>query len=701
MKLSYIIVLASVVIVCALFTVLHLFVVYQYPDEDPTCDGDDCDQSTEWTDQSQNRESQTEESSPCDNFYRFVCEHLSKTQHKLQMSTEVFVNQSSTIMKFLSESDNLNSSRAVSSAREFYSTCQKIDPTEDNLNKILDLFRKGGGFPVLGGDEFDDSKWTWLDTTRKLRELGMFTDSLFTTKLGSNPLDLRNTTFYLKNPRLDLAQREDCGKTYGCMVSFALEFCEVVTQLGVVREVAIIDGIELYNLEKKLLNMVWDNPANSKESQTVDQLRTLANLSSSFGFINWTEYFTILLGGEESVREDLVVVVENPGYLKSLEQVLEDTPNRLLANFMMWSVLYRLKEYIPGHQRTPSDCYKFLQNTMSYALQSMYVNTIQFDDTTSEKVVIEIAGGIKEELLKRVNSSDWMSAQTKRGVLEKVEEMKIKIGYPEILLNASFIDEYYENLSLYNNALESMLAVHKFHADKYYNLCCKRVEEIFWDLSVEVFLPLVYYDSAQNSIHILQGALQDPIFSVERSMSENFGRLGSVVAHEMIHAVDSIGYRYDADGKRKSSSDDPFLLAFEETSQCFVDQYNSFMELTEDVLLQNPQLSGEFKKLEIVADSVGVDLSFAAYKTYEKYLNQSDIQLVDKWFNPEQMFYVSFAQYYCVEYSEGELFPVLLDDHAPNPIRVSGTLKNSKDFGRVFGCEPGSVMNPSTKCGML
>lgn len=698
MKPNYIIVLASVVVTCVLFTVLHLFVVYQYPDEDPICDAEDCNQTTEWTD-----ESLTEDikSKACYNFYSLVCEHLSKTQHKLQMSTKVFVNQSSTILKFLNESDNLNSSRAVSIAREFYSTCQKIDPAEKDLNTILDLFRKSGGFPVLAGDGFDDSQWTWLDTTRKLRGLGLFTDSLFTTKLGSNPLDLRNTTFYLKNPRLDLAQKEDCGKSYGCLVSFALEFWEVVMKFGAAREVALIDGIDLYNLEKKLLNMVWDNPANSKESQAVDHMSTVGNLSSSFGFINWTEYFTVLLGGQESVREDLVVVVENPGYLESLEQVLVDTPNRLLANFMMWSVLYRLKEYIPGHQRTPSDCYKFLQNTMSYALQSMYVKKIQFNDTKLEKVVLEIAGGIKEELLKRVNSSEWMSVQTKVGVIDKVEKMKITVGYPEILLNSSFIDEYYGNVSLYDNALDSMLALHKFHVDKYFNLCCRRVEEIFWDLSVEVFLPLVYYDSAQNSIHILQGALQVPIISAERSMSENFGRLGSVIAHEMIHAVDSIGYRYDADGKRKSSSDDPYLLAFEETSRCFVEQYNNFMEFTKDAILQNPQLSGEFKKLEIVADSVGVDLSFGAFKTYEKTLNQSGANFKDGRFNAEQMFFVSFTRFYCVEYSEGELFPVLLDDHAPNPIRVSGTLKNSEEFGKVFGCEPGSAMNPWMKCRML
>ena len=61
----------------------------------------------------------------------------------------------------------------------------------------------------------------------------------------------------------------------------------------------------------------------------------------------------------------------------------------------------------------------------------------------------------------------------------------------------------------------------------------------------------------------------------------------------------------------------------------------------------------------------------------------------------EQLFYISFAQFYCEKNVENEDF---LDPHSPGKFRVIGSLTNNKRFAKTFNCPAKTPMNPDHKC---
>lgn len=64
-----------------------------------------------------------------------------------------------------------------------------------------------------------------------------------------------------------------------------------------------------------------------------------------------------------------------------------------------------------------------------------------------------------------------------------------------------------------------------------------------------------------------------------------------------------------------------------------------------------------------------------------------------------QLFFVGFAQVWCsVRTPESSHEGLVTDPHSPARFRVLGTLSNSRDFLRHFGCPVGSPMNSGQLC---
>ncbi|KAJ3066269.1 hypothetical protein HDU98_010429, partial [Podochytrium sp. JEL0797] len=83
-------------------------------------------------------------------------------------------------------------------------------------------------------------------------------------------------------------------------------------------------------------------------------------------------------------------------------------------------------------------------------------------------------------------------------------------------------------------------------------------------------------DAGSNSTMMNAGILQPPCFSHTQPSYLNYGACGSVMGHELTHAFDNSGRQYDAQGKLRDWWTPATRDAFDERTQCFVDQFSNF-----------------------------------------------------------------------------------------------------------------------------
>ena len=66
--------------------------------------------------------------------------------------------------------------------------------------------------------------------------------------------------------------------------------------------------------------------------------------------------------------------------------------------------------------------------------------------------------------------------------------------------------------------------------------------------ALEPFTVNAYYTSTSNDITFPAAILQEPLYDVNASFEENLGGIGFIIAHEITHAFDNNGAKFDENG---------------------------------------------------------------------------------------------------------------------------------------------------------
>lgn len=110
------------------------------------------------------------------------------------------------------------------------------------------------------------------------------------------------------------------------------------------------------------------------------------------------------------------------------------------------------------------------------------------------------------------------------------------------------------------------------------------------------------------------------------------------------------------------------------------------------------KVSGKHVSGEVLADNGGYYLSYRAYSNK----TNADVELILpglERYSQKQMFWISQATSRCEKYdAEQDASVLVADKHPVNHLRISGGLKNSKEFAQDFRCARHSGMNPTRKC---
>jgi putative endopeptidase len=164
----------------------------------------------------------------------------------------------------------------------------------------------------------------------------------------------------------------------------------------------------------------------------------------------------------------------------------------------------------------------------------------------------------------------------------------------------------------------------------------------------------------------------------------NYGGMGAVIGHEMIHAFDDQGRQFDKDGNLKDwwTKEDAAKYTVQATK--VETQFDSYT-----VLDSSTHVNGRLTLGENIADLGGLTVSFAAM---ERALGSAPRTKIDG-FTPEQRFFLSWATVWRQIYRPQALrTQVNSDEHAPAIWRVNGPLSNMPEFKAAWGCKDGDAM---------
>ena len=198
---------------------------------------------------------------------------------------------------------------------------------------------------------------------------------------------------------------------------------------------------------------------------------------------------------------------------------------------------------------------------------------------------------------------DWMSDETRKQAIAKLDAFKQKIGYPD-----KWVD--YSKLEVSRDSyLANEMRSAEFEQTRDFNKINKPVDRTEWGMSP----PTVNagYNPLNNDITFPAGILQAPFFNANADDAINYGAIGAVIGHEVTHGYDDQGAEFDLQGNLKNWWTEADKKNFDERANCIVTQFDSF-EVEPGLHMQGKLVSGES-----IADLGGL---YVAYDAYQKSL---------------------------------------------------------------------------------
>jgi putative endopeptidase len=274
-----------------------------------------------------------------------------------------------------------------------------------------------------------------------------------------------------------------------------------------------------------------------------------------------------------------------------------------------------------------------------------------------------------------VDELAWMTDETKVKAKEKLSKITTKIGYPDKWRD-------YEGLTIKADDLVGNL---KRSAQFEYQRMVKKlgqpVDRLEWGMTPQTVN--AYYNPTLNEIVFPAAILQPPFFGVDAADALNYGGIGAVIGHEISHAFDDQGSRYDGAGNLNNWWTDADRKSFEELTKRLIAQYAEYEPLP------GKKVNGEFTLGENIADLSGLAI---AYKAFQISKNGKEPEKVAG-YTSNQLFFVGWSRVWQRKYRDDEMIRrLVIDPHSPSQYRANGPVTNIDAFYDAFGVKEGDLL---------
>lgn len=498
------------------------------------------------------------------------------------------------------------------------------------------------------------------------------------TYLSQAGIGLPNKEYYLNADKKDLLE------------SYKTHVQKMFSMIGNSVEASKTAAEDVVKFETELAQSMMA-PAELRVPEKSYNKMPVADLVSLMPHFNFDEYRKSM--GTQPFEE---IVVGQPEFVKKVDELIEKLDISTWKNYLMWKTLNNYAGHLDeSFVRENFDFYQRIltgksqmkpmneraineitQMTIGEALGKLFVE--KYYSEKAQQRVNSMVDNLLITFAERIESLPWMSAETKKEALHKLNSIGRKLGFPSKWEDFSDLkltrDNYIENIRICNQR----------DVKKNLEELSKPVDKAKWGMPAHMIN--AYYHPLLNEIAFPAGIMQAPFFDVDAEDAVNYGRIGMVIGHEFTHGFDDMGSKFAADGSFTNwwTAEDKKL--FEERTMLLGQTFAGFCPVEGHCV--NPQLTMG----ENIADLGGITLAYYAYTRTEEFKSGA----LKEGYTPAQRFFLSFAQLWKINYTEAELKNRIANDpHSPGMYRVNGPLMNCPEFFEAFNVKEGDKMRNS------
>ncbi|WP_447944834.1 M13 family metallopeptidase [Stenotrophomonas indicatrix] len=383
-----------------------------------------------------------------------------------------------------------------------------------------------------------------------------------------------------------------------------------------------------------------------------------------------------------------------PGFFTEMDKMLADVPAATWQSYLRFHTIDDASPYLSsqfekanfefygktlrGQQEMQPRWKRVLESVnggMGEALGQLYVDAVF--PAESKVAMQHLVQNLSVALKARLEQLPWMGEETKKKALEKWASFTPKIGYP---------DKWREWTGLQTNGdsyLGNMQAARAFNYRYMLDKVGKPVDKTEWGMTPQTVN--AYYNATKNEIVFPAAILQAPFFDAKADPALNYGGIGAVIGHEMMHGYDDSGSQFAANGNFDNWWTDSDRKAFTERTDQLVAQFDGY-ESVPGVFVKGKLTLGEN-----IGDLGGLTVAYDALQMALKENPKANVDVDGH--SQDQRFFMNWATVWRRNFTDGELRVRLnTDPHAPANFRANGAPSNMPSYAAAFQCKAGDAM---------
>lgn len=276
---------------------------------------------------------------------------------------------------------------------------------------------------------------------------------------------------------------------------------------------------------------------------------------------------------------------------------------------------------------------------------------------------------------KMLSEVEWLSEETRNNAIEKLQAIKGHAAYPE--KHNDYSEFSLHDLVEDGSYLEMMARINDFKEKVLKRTLKTKKNTEYWveDQKLGASTINAFYEPSSNDIFICNGLLVSMGYDINWSDEEKLATLGFVIGHELSHAFDPTGAKYDKEGNVNLWWNEEELSAFETKAK----KLSDYMSQIKPENGSDEYVNGDKVRNETVADITGLKATLFITQ------NETDFDY-DKFFRTYSNMWAR------VELPSYQIYLMSVDVHALCYLRTNVVIQQFQEFYDTYDVQVGDGM---------